>query len=95
MLVVMKISIVRGGGFDGLATVTSADIASLTPDDARRLCAKVEQTGLFDLPQPMSGPPRQPHPFTYALTAEDQGRTPPSGLARGMCLSRSAPWSGG
>jgi Emfourin len=39
------------------------------------LCAKVDQTDLFDLPEHMSGPPRQPHPFTYSVTVEDQGRT--------------------
>ena len=75
MLAVMKLSIVRGGGFGGLVTVTSADTASLAPEDAGTLRAKVEKTGLFDLPEHMSGPPRQPHPFTYAVTVEDQGRT--------------------
>jgi hypothetical protein len=71
----MKMSIVRGGGFGGLVTVTTADTASLAPEDARTLRAKVEQTGLFDLPEHMSGPPSQPHPCTYAVTVEDQGRT--------------------
>jgi len=75
MLTVMKMSIVRGGGFGGLVTATTVDTASLAPEDARTLRAKVEQTGLFDLPEHMSGPPRQPHPFTYAVTVEDQGRT--------------------
>jgi hypothetical protein len=75
MLAVMKISIVRGGGFGGLVTVTTADTASLAPEDARTLRAKVEEAGLFDLPEHMSGPPSQPHPFTYAVTVEDQGRT--------------------
>lgn len=70
----MKMSIVRGGGFAGLVTVTTADTAALAPEDARTLRAKVEQAGLFDLPEHMSGPPGQPHPFTYALTVEDQGR---------------------
>jgi hypothetical protein len=75
MLAGMKISIVRGGGFGGLVTVTTADTASLAPEDARRLRAKVEQTGLFTLPEHLSGPPRQPHPFSYAVTVEDQDRS--------------------
>jgi Emfourin len=75
MLGVMKVSIVRGGGFGGLVTVTTADTASLAPEDAERLRAEVEQTGLFDLPEHMSGPPQQPHPFSYAVTVEDQDRT--------------------
>jgi hypothetical protein len=75
MLASMKVSIVRGGGFGGLVTVTTADTAALAPEDASTLRAKVEQAGLFDLPEHLSGPPRQPHPFAYALTVEDQGRS--------------------
>ncbi len=75
MLGVMKVSIVRGGGLAGLVTTTTADSASLAPEDARTLRAKVEEAGLLDLPERIGGPTRQPDQFTYKLTVEDQGRT--------------------
>ncbi|MEU4541138.1 protealysin inhibitor emfourin [Streptosporangium sp. NPDC023825] len=73
----MKVSIVRGGGIAGLVTVITVDSASLAPQAATELRARVERAGL-------SGPPERPGPpeggtagpdrFDYELTVEDGGR---------------------
>jgi hypothetical protein len=70
----MKVSIVRGGGLAGLVETTTVDSASLAAEDARMLRAKVEESGLLDLPERIGGPTRQPDQFSYKLTFEDQGR---------------------
>jgi hypothetical protein len=71
---VMKVSIVRGGGFAGLVTVITVDSASLTPEDAAMLRAKVEQAGLFGPPGRGDGPDPRPDRFDYEVTVEDQGQ---------------------
>ncbi|GAA5079439.1 hypothetical protein HNP84_009903 [Thermocatellispora tengchongensis] len=69
----MKVSVVRGGGFAGLVTTTTADTASLDPGDAEALRAKV---GRVDLTAPPpaergAGPADVP---AYKVTVEDDGR---------------------
>ncbi|HEY9521847.1 MAG TPA: protealysin inhibitor emfourin [Thermopolyspora sp.] len=77
----MRVSIVRGGGIAGLVMNTTADSASLAPEDADLLRAKVEQAGLFeaggdDRERPSEpGRERPPERFDYELRVEDQGRT--------------------
>jgi hypothetical protein len=74
----MKVSIVRGGGLAGLVTISTAESASLAPEDAALLRAKAEQAGLLgprDQPGRAGGQGR-PDAFDYELTVEDdQGRT--------------------
>ncbi|MDP9842390.1 protealysin inhibitor emfourin [Streptosporangium lutulentum] len=70
----MKVSIVRGGGFAGLVTITTVDSASLTPGDAATLRAKVEQAGLSEPPGREGGSPPMPDRFDYEVTVEDRGR---------------------
>lgn len=70
----MKVSVVRGGGFAGLVTTTTADSESLSPEHAGVLESKVTQTGVLDLPSQISGPTRQPDRFNYEVTIEKDGK---------------------
>jgi hypothetical protein len=72
---VVRVSVVRGGGFGGLVRSSTADTEHLSPPDRQKLAALVEQAGL-------SGAPAAPEPidpgpdrFTYAVTVEDKGQT--------------------
>jgi hypothetical protein len=71
----VKVTVVRGGGLAGLVTTTTADSDALAPDDAEALRAKVQGSGLLQLPARVSGPTRQPDAFDYAVTVEDGDHT--------------------
>lgn len=71
----VRVSIVRAGGLAGLVATTVVDSASLPPEAARALRAKVEQTGLFALPTRIGSGTDQPDHFTYKVTVEDQGHS--------------------
>jgi hypothetical protein len=71
----MKVSVVRGGGFAGLITTTTADSEALPPEHAGALEEKVNQSGVLDLPEKLSGPTRQPDRFNFEVTIEKEGRT--------------------
>lgn len=72
---VVRVSVVRGGGFGGLVQSSTADTECLSPRDRRKLAALVEQAGLCDAPAaPEPGEPG-PDRFTYAVTVEDKGST--------------------
>lgn len=72
---VMRVSVVRGGGFGGLVLSSTADTERLSAPDRQKLAALVEQAGLRGAPA--APEPREPGPdrFTYALTIEDEGST--------------------
>ena len=70
----MRVVVVRGGGIAGLVMTTSADSDALSPQDAEALRAKVEESGLFDLPDRLSGPTAQPDAFDYEVTVDDGAR---------------------
>ena len=71
----VRVSVVRGGGFGGLLRTSTADTERLSSSDRQKLAALVEQAGLFDAPAVPD--PEEPGPdrFTYAVTVEDQGKT--------------------
>jgi len=75
---IVRVSVVRGGGFGGLVRTTAADTRRLSPGDRDKLVALVRQAGLLDAPAGSgSGPgPGEPEPdrFTYAVTVEDEGQ---------------------
>lgn len=70
----MKVSIVRGGGIAGLVTVTTVDSASLAPEAAAELRARVERAGLSGTPERPGPPEGRPDRFDYELTVQDGGR---------------------
>jgi len=72
---IVRVSVVRGGGFGGLVRATAADTRRLSPGDRDRLVALVEQAGLLDAPAGSDSGPGEPEPdrFTYAVTVEDEG----------------------
>lgn len=65
----------RGGGLAGLVTTTTADSEALAPKDAEALRARVEGSGLLQLPARSADPTRYPDAFDYAVTVEDAGLT--------------------
>ena len=78
---IVRVSVVRGGGFSGLVRTTSVATDQLSPGDRQKLAALVQQSGLDDAPAaPSSGEP-EPDRFTYAVTLEDQGRTHTAGFS--------------
>jgi hypothetical protein len=70
----MKVSIVRGGGIAGLVTKTAVDADSLSPDQAEQLRAKVEQAGVFELPDELTTDSPQADRFSYEVTIQDEDR---------------------
>jgi hypothetical protein len=70
----MKVSIVRGGGIAGLVTKTAVDGDSLPSEEAEQLRAKVEESGVFDLPARLTADSPQPDRFNYEVTVQDEGR---------------------
>lgn len=71
----VRVSVVRGGGFAGLVQSSTADTERLSSRDRQKLAALVEQAGL---PGAAAAPePGEPGPdrFTYAVTVEDKGQT--------------------
>jgi len=72
---VVRVSVVRGGGFGGLTRTSIADTERLSPPDRQKLAALVEQARLFDAPA--APEPEEPGPdrFTYAVTVESEGQT--------------------
>ena len=70
----MKVSIVRGGGFAGLVTIITVDSASLAPQGAAMLRAKVEQAGLVGPPGREGDADPRPDRFDYEVSVEEEGR---------------------
>jgi hypothetical protein len=72
---IVRVSVVRGGGFGGLVRTTAADTRRLSPGDGDRLRALVRQAGLLNGPAGSGSGPGEPEPdrFTYAVTVEDEG----------------------
>lgn len=71
----VRVSVVRGGGFGGLIRTSTADTERLSPSDRQKLAALVEQAGLFDAPAAPEPDEPGPDRFTYAVTVEDKGQT--------------------
>jgi emfourin len=74
---IVRVSVVRGGGFGGLVRATAADTRRLSPGDRDKLVALVRQAGLLDAPAGSGSGrgPGEPEPdrFTYSVTVEDEG----------------------
>ena len=70
----MKVSVVRGGGLAGVVETTTADSATLAPDDAALLRSKVDEAKFFDLPGAGPRPGAGADRFHYAVTVEDDDR---------------------
>jgi len=97
---IVRVSVVRGGGFGGLVRTTAADTRRLSPGDRDKLVALVRQAGLLDAPAGSgSGPgPGEPEPdrFTYAVTVEDEGQRREARVLRALvCPMRSGTSSPG
>jgi hypothetical protein len=72
---VVRVSVVRGGGFGGLIRSSTADTERLSPRDGEKLAALVEQAGLSGARTPPEPGEPGPDRFTYAVTVEDKGQT--------------------
>jgi hypothetical protein len=78
---IVRVSVVRGGGFSGLVRTTTVATDQLSPGDRHKLAALVRRSGLDDAPAaPSTGEP-EPDRFTYAVTVEDQGQTHTAGFS--------------
>jgi hypothetical protein len=71
----MKISIIRSGGFAGLAeTLGSLDTTSLAPAQARKIEALVAAAGFFELPDELTGDIAGADFMRYEVTVSDGTR---------------------
>lgn len=57
-----------------MVTTTTADSEALSPEHAGALEAKIDESGVLNLPAEISGPTRQPDRFNYEVTIEKEGR---------------------
>lgn len=78
---IVRVFVVRGGGFSGLVRTSSVATNQLSPGDRQKLAALVGQSGLFDAPAARSAEEPEPDRFTYTVSVEDQGRTHTAGFS--------------
>jgi hypothetical protein len=73
MLGLVRVSVVRGGGFGGLIRTTTADTERLSTGDQHKLEALVRQAGLSAARAKSAPGEPEPDRFIYAVTVEIQG----------------------
>jgi hypothetical protein len=73
-MTISKVSMVREGGFAGVARSTEVDVAALPPDEAGRLTRLVEAARFFELPAVVPTPRQGADRFVYRVTVEGDGR---------------------
>jgi len=78
---IVRVSVVRGGGFSGLVRTTTVATDQLSPGDRQKLAALVRQSGLSDAPAASRTKDPGPDRFTYTVTVEDQGQTRTAGFS--------------
>jgi hypothetical protein len=71
---IVRVSVVRGGGFGGLIRTTTADAKRLSPGDRQELAVLVRQAGLSGAPATPDSAEPEPDRFSYLVTVQDEGQ---------------------
>ena len=71
----MRITLKRSGGFGGIRTAASLDLAKLTEKKAAEARRLVDATKFFDLPATIRAKTAHPDRFQFDLTIEDDARS--------------------
>jgi len=69
-----KIQFERSGGFGGLRTAVTVDLATLPPEKAQQIQDLIESSTFFDLPSSLPGIGAGADQFHYRLTIAGQDR---------------------
>ena len=71
----IRISLIRSGGFAGIPVTVNVDSDSLSEEDEQEYRVLVEAAGFFQLPESIDSPGGGADRFMYKLTVEVDGRS--------------------
>ena len=71
----IRISLIRSGGFAGIPMVVNVDSDSLSTEEEREFSGLIEAAGLFQLPESIDSPGGGADRFMYKLTVDVDGHS--------------------